>query len=481
MELLNDDMAKLNEKNKRMKTNLIIVTILIVALIIVAIVIYFYIRNFQTNLLKVIIDGTNNSSLSSNSDNQFIIENGRVYTSIRDISSALGYSYYNGDYNQYSEDTTKCYVTNSKELTTFSSGQSSIRKYPQLDNTESQSFDISEPVLMRGNKLYICEDGLKKGFNCQIGYDSKTNTITINSLEYLANAYVKNVENCGLANITDKAILFNDQKALLYGYVIVEDTNNKLFGMSIYDNGSLNETITPRYKSIEFIEGLNDFIVQTDENKYGIIGNNGITKVKPDYTEISEIDKDKGLYLVTSGNKQGVINGNGKFIVYQEYDAIGLTNNNYPDITNKYLLYGNCIPVMREQKWGLIDINGNTILPLEYDGIGCNLGKASSNSTGVALIPDLNGIVLEKDIVENNTNVKKYGIVNSTGNKMVNFVADSVYSTTLEGKTTYYISVQNQEIDIVNFWYEQKEKASGGEGSNTNTTENSQVKFNESE
>ena len=467
MELLQDDISKQENKNKKMKNNLIVISVLIVALIIVAIILYFYMKNIQANMFKVFVDGTSSSILSSNSDNEFIIENGKVYTSIKDVCSALGYSYYNGEYNQYSEDTTQCYVTNSKELVTFASGHNSIRKYPQLDNTESQNFEISEAVTMRGNKLYVCEDGLERAFNIQLNYDSTTNTINIYTLEYLTNVYKKNFANCGLADITDNAILFNDQKALLYGYVIIEDMDNNLFGMSIYDNGNLTETITPRYKSIEFIEGINDFIVQTSDNKYGIIGNNGITKVKPDYNQISEIDKDEGLYLVTSNGKQGVINQNGKFIVYQDYDSIGLTNSDYPNVTNKYLLYGNCIPVMRDLKWGLIDINGNTILPLEYDGIGCQLQNKINNSTGVALIPDLNGIVVEKDITDNNTSVKKYGIVSSTGNKMVNYVADAIYSTTLEGKTTYYISVQNQEIDIVSFWYEQKENQNS---TNANTT-----------
>lgn len=473
MDLLQDDLNKQENKSKKMKTNLIIVSVFIFALIIIAIVLYFYMNKAKSNLFKVLIDGTKNSTLSANADNEFIIENGKVYTSVKDICSALGYTYYNGEYNQYSEDTTQCYITNTKELVTFASGHNSIRKYPQLEDAESQNFDISEQVMMRGSKLYVCEDGLEKAFNVQLEYNSSTNQIDIYTLPYLANAYQQNISNCGLDDIQDQAVLFNDQKALLYGYVIIEDENSKLFGMSIYNKGNLTEAITPRYKKIEFIEGINDFIVQTEDNKYGIIGNNGITKVKPEYSQIAEIDKDEGLYLVTSNNKQGVINQNGKFIVYQDYDQIGLKDNEDTNITNKYLLYGNCIPVMRDSKWGLVDINGNTILPLEYDGIGCKLGTKINNSVGVTLIPDINGIVVEKDTNENNTKIKKYGIVSSTGAKMVNYVADSVYSTTLEGKTTYYISVQNQEIDIVSFWYEQKNAGTNSSNNNENEIENS--------
>ena len=466
MDLIENDMNKQENKSKRMKTNLIIVAVLIVALIIVAIVIYFYINVAKKNLFKVYVDGTANSELSANSKNQFIIENGKVYTSIREICTSLGYTYYNGEYKQYSEDQTQCYVTNSKELVTFASGHNSIRKYPQLSDAESQNFDISEAIVMRGNNLYICEDGAERAFNIQLDYNKKSNTINIYTLPYLTDRYEKAFTNCGLSNISDKSILFNDQKALLYGYVIIEDMDKKLFGMSVYNNGNLTEVITPRYKSIEFVEGINDFVVQSDDNNYGIIGNDGITKVKPEYTQIQEIDKDQGLYLVTSNQKQGVINENGKFIVYQDYDQIGLSNPEDSNVTNKYLLYNNCIPVMRNEKWGLIDVNGNFILPLEYDGIGCKLEKKRDNSIGVTLIPDITGIVVEKDTEENNSQIKKYGIISSTGTKITNCVADAVYSTTLSGKTTYYISVQNQEIDVVSSWYQQKD-AETQKGSNT--------------
>ena len=108
----------------------------------------------------------------------------------------------------------------------------------------------------------------------------------------------------------------------------------------------------------------------------------------------------------------------------------------------------------------------NFILPLEYDGIGCKLEKKRDNSIGVTLIPDITGIVVEKDTEENNSQIKKYGIISSTGTKITNCVADAVYSTTLSGKTTYYISVQNQEIDVVSSWYQQKD-AETQKGSNT--------------
>ena len=65
---------------------------------------------------------------------------------------------------------------------------------------------------------------------------------------------------------------------------------------------------------------------------------------------------------------------------------------------------------------------------------------------------------------------------------MVNIVADSAYATTLENKTTYYLNVQNQVIDIVNFWYEQKAKDNNkGQGTANSTNNNSQSASNQND
>lgn len=478
MDLLQENPIKDN-KTRKMKTSLIVILVLIVILAIVAIVLYVYGKKVAADQFKVYVDQTKNTKLSLNSDNTFLIEDGKVYTSIAQIADYVGYKVYNGEYKGYSEDTTNCYVTNSKELVTFSSGSKTIRKYPQLGNSESQAFEIDEEVKSRGNTLYISEEGLERAFNLKVEYDQIKNTVSIVTLPYLTSLYESSITKASLSNTgLDKEIEFNNQKALLYDYIIIKDEDTKLFGVATKQtnsdgSSSLNTIITERYKSIEFVEGIDDFIVISEENKYGIIGNNGITKVKPIYDGIQEIDNDVGLYLVTSNSKQGVINKNGKTIVYQDYDQIGLSENYDSNVTNKYLLYNNCIPVMRDKKWGLIDKNGTTILDMEYDGIGCNVNTSQSNTNGVVLIPEIEGIVVQKDFEENSSKVKKYGIVDSTGAGMFNVVADSIYSTTLSDKTTYYFNAQNQAIDLVNFWYEQKKEDNNkGHGTQNETSSN---------
>ena len=477
MDLIDENPIKDN-KSKKLKSSLIVVIVLIALLAIVAVVLYFYGRKLSKEQFKVYLDGTQNAALSAGLNDIFFIQDGKLYTSIMKIADYVGYKAYNGEYKSYTEDTTNCYVNNTKELVTFSSGSKIIRKYSQLGDSESQAFEIDEEVQVRGNTLYISKDGLQKAFNLVVSFDPNQNVVQITTLPYLTTLYEKSVKNASLTkNTLPEDVVFNNQKALRYNYVVILDPDTKLFGVSNFSTDSNgNQTVTPviteRYKSVEFIEGINDFIVVSDDNKYGIIGSDGITKVKPTYDAIQEIDKDVGLYLVTSNSKQGVINQNGKIIVYQDYDQIGLTSNYDPNVTNKYLLYNNCIPVSANNKWGLIDKNGNQILPLDYDGIGCSSVTNKSNTNGIVLVPDLNAIVVEQDITENGSKIPKYGLVSSEGKFMTNIVADSAYATTLEGRTTYYLNVQNETVDIVNFWYTQKAQDQGA-NEKQNQVENS--------
>lgn len=447
-----------NDNNqKKLKISLIVVVLLIVTLIVVAFALYFYMQSTINKQLKVQIDGLPATSTLS-SDTFYITDNGKVYTSISDIAKAVGYTVYPGEYKEYTESKNSCYVTNSSELVTFTANSSTIRKYSLLSDSESQDFKIDETISERGANLYISEDGLKRAFNLEISYDKSNNKITIYTLANITQKYEDAFSNAAISvkkSGFSNAIVFNNEKALLNNLVVVKDTssNNNLFGVSLYNNNELTTIISPRYTSIEYIEGLDDFIVKTTDNKYGIIGKDGITKVKPSYDEISEIDKNYGLYLVTSNGKPGVVNQNGKIIVYQDYEQIGLEKNNKDNnVKNRYLLLNNCIPVEQNGKWGLISKDGNQLTDLEYDAIGCTSNISNPNAVPIALVPDMDGIIVGKWYGDNNTKVMKYGIVNSAGNLIVDTTADSAFAVTLENNTTFYLSIGNQNIDIVNYW-----------------------------
>lgn len=476
MNLMEENPYKENKAQKN-KTLLIVVVVLIVILLIAAGIVWVFAQKLAAERLKVYIDGVGKSVASD----LFIIQDGEVYTSVKDIADYVGYKEYNGEYKQYTEDTTKCYVTNSKELVTIASGSKTIRKYNLLSDpsgNESQSFNIGEEVIAKGNDLYINQEGLQKTFNLRIGYTTKNNTINIATLPYLVSYYNKQIKTSAnskdAGNFTD-SVIFNNEKAILYNFIIVKDSSTSLYGMASLSNPD-TLIISARYKQIEFIEGINDFIVTTSDGKVGILGNDAVTKVKPAYDQIKEIDKDEGLYLVTSNQKQGVINQNGKIIVYQDYEQIGLDSTYTGDtnVTNRYLLYGNCIPVESNKKWGLFDKNGNKLLACDYDAIGCSTTNSTDkNTNGIVLIPALNAIVVAKDTTLNNAKVRKYGLVDSSGQAITQLSLDNAYATTVEGTTTYYMTYQSQAIDIVNYILEQRAKQKEQTAGNTtisNTT-----------
>ncbi len=476
MDLLEENPVR-EKKTLKVKLWLIVVIVLIILLIIAAVCIWLYSQKIMKDAFKVKIDGVY-SQKASQQDNLFIIQNNKVYTSISGICSYIGYMYYPGGYKQYSEDRTKCYVTNQKEIVTFSSGLNEIVKYPTIDaNSEPQSFEIEEAAITRGDNLFIGEDGLKKAFNVLISYNIEENSLEIATLPNIVNYYESSIKGICLekSNFED-FIKFNNEKALLKNLAIVRDEKTKLYGVSSINNGALSPIITARYTKIQYMEGSGDFIVTTEDNKVGIIGSDGITKVKPDFDRIQEIDKNIGLYLVTNGGNQGVINRNGKIIVPQDYDRIGLEPNSYDDknVTNRYILYGSCIPVQLNNKWGFIDIDGNKVIPVEYDKVGCQEVGATGikNTNGIVIIPEIKGIVLEKDFKEGKNTIRKYGIINVKGEPITDFILDSAYMTTVNNESNYYVTLQDQVIDIVEYWRNQRRQTSGSsEENNVNQNE----------
>ena len=187
-----------------------------------------------------------------------------------------------------------------------------------------------------------------------------------------------------------------------------------------------------KYTNIEFIEGSQEFIVTTPEKKVGLITKDGDTRVSPQYDALKQIDKDRNLYLATNNKKSGVIERNGKILIYLEYDQIGVNKTQFPsnDIKNKYILFNNAIPVMRDKKWGLFDIDGKEILPVDYDSMGCVVRTSSDRSlNNILVIPEIEGIVIGKEFTtENNNKTMYYGVVSSTGQILIPTGLDTIYS-----------------------------------------------------
>lgn len=488
------DFNKANDFEKEKQSNkkiLVIAVTLIVILAIAATSIYFYTANARKKLLKVYINAVNWSRYGDTTvvdkkrlaGNSVIKEGNKYYFAIKDFAEVAGFNFYRGD--RTTEEETKAYIENNSERVTFVSGSKEIRKYyltssyssGKNSNLTSQVFNIDDTILFKNGKLYISENGIGRAFNVLFKYNQSSNNIQIYTLEYfysLMSGQIKDLFKVNSNTNNESKVVIDNKKALLYNYVINYDEATGLYGMALLSDPT-KLIISKKYKQIDYVEGSDDFIVTTVDGKVGILGKDSLAKVDPKYDSIENIDLNAGLYLVKLYEKYGVVTQMGKIVVSVDYDQIGLDSNiDDKNLTSRYLLYDNCIPVKLLGKWGFYDKNGNKIVDTEYDSIGCyRVQNADGNAQPLVIIPDLNGIVLGKKFESANKSSSQilYGIVDKTGQMIINLGAESIYKVVFNNNTSYYYYTSGQSIDIVKAWREEMKKRELGEaGIATNNT-----------
>ena len=488
------DFNKANDFEKEKQSNkkiLVIAVTLIVILAIAATSIYFYTANARKKLLKVYINAVNWSRYGDTTvvdkkrlaGNSVIKEGNKYYFAIKDFAEVAGFNFYRGD--RTTEEETKAYIENNSERVTFVSGSKEIRKYyltssyssGKNSNLTSQVFNIDDTILFKNGKLYISENGIGRAFNVLFKYNQASNNIQIYTLEYfysLMSGQIKDLFKVNSNTNNESKVVIDNKKALLYNYVINYDEATGLYGMALLSDPT-KLIISKKYKQIDYVEGSDDFIVTTVDGKVGILGKDSLAKVDPKYDSIENIDLNAGLYLVKLYEKYGVVTQMGKIVVSVDYDQIGLDSNiDDKNLTSRYLLYDNCIPVKLLGKWGFYDKNGNKIVDTEYDSIGCyRVQNADGNAQPLVIIPDLNGIVLGKKFESANKSSSQilYGIVDKTGQMIINLGAESIYKVVFNNNTSYYYYTSGQSIDIVKAWREEMKKRELGEaGTASNNT-----------
>ena len=116
------------------------------------------------------------------------------------------------------------------------------------------------------------------------------------------------------------------------------------------------------------------------------------------------------------------------------------------DIENQYLLYNKCIPVKQNNKWCLFDITGRKLTELIYDDFGCSVGAKVSgeqNANNVLLIPKYECIVVKSGNL--------YGVIDSSGQELIQSILNSVYYITESGETTYHMTANAQDWDVIQY------------------------------
>lgn len=456
-------------KNTANIKKIIIISIIVsVVILFVVLGIYMYVIYEDSQTLKMIIDGKQVAMAKE----LFIFdeENDKTYISISDFAPLVEYRYFQGEYNKHTEDSSKCYIQSRDEVAGFGLGSNRLYKVNPNDTTANYEwYTINEAVKSNNGKLYCLEDAIEKACNLQFEYNKEKNRIRITTLGRLVANYQEiAVNNYGYAGIDTQ---FANTKAILQGMLVIKQTdkdasgkeiaNSAKYGVTTLDNKNI---IGAKYDEITFEEMTQEFFV-TSNKKVGILSNDGAQKIDLNYDEIKVLDNELRLYYVRNGNVKGVLDRNGQRIVYIEYNQIGINAALYPsnNITNNMLLFDNCIPVMRDEKWGIIDVKGNQILPLEFDSLGYISGtRKGSSENNLIIIPDIEGIVVCKN--------EKYGIVNSTGKLIAPYAFDRIYSITMSGKDTFYLTYGDQTITLED--YLKLSQQAAGQSTQTEQTQN---------
>lgn len=494
MNLINENEEKVQDEKK--KNTLKIIIILIAVFIVLAIILTIIFIVKDKNTLKLQIDNTNRNIQSglvlmdTNNPKEIYVENDQIYLSVKMLASILGkseYEYGNGEEKIKNEDKTKCQIKTKGETTSYISNSSEIYKSVSVEdiseddnenNTISNSnsnddddkyiseyeyFNIENGVKYVNEEIYASTSAIELGFNVSMGYDAKTKTITIMTLNELENIAKKKVTT---AVIGDDCKYYN-KKLLKYGLTLVKNNDNK-YGIVDYINyQDGNYVASPRYSYIRFCEDSNTIIItDAENNKQGIMKLNletrdkAETKIEPkNYDLIKQIDDEQDLYLIKQSKRYGVIkieHDTISTILKSNYQKIGIdTDSSYEYMDNKYIINNKYIPIKQDDKWGLASINGNIIISPQYYEIGCDLGDESSGDP-VIILPKLidgsDGIVFmtsqkNKDVGDSNasSNVDKYSIVNiQTKQRVETPDAVEIYSKNDGNHRKYFLKFVDQ-------------------------------------
>lgn len=446
------------KKNKMDTTTKILIAI-IVCMVLIILLISILLVNIQTNTFNILVDGKekedyNISKLIMNIDDI-------TYINIEEFAKLVGYEYHGGEYKSFTIEEGKCYVQGNEETASFFANDNKVCKLPLNElQEEYREYTIKNTIKIKENKMYAPIEAINLAFNVVI--DKKEKSLSIYTLSGLVTSYDKNVKDWGYSGITDQN--FENQKALLYGYIIVNKENGLY---KIIDNKNTKEIVPDKYKAIEFSENTQEFLVTNSLGQVGIINLDGTTKIEPTYESIAVLDKKEGLYLVQKNKKYGVVKSGNATVIPTEYDSVGLTNLSLNSIIdNKYLIYDTLIPVCQNNKWGAFDKTGNLVLKLEYDGIGCTSTSIEINGVKktvepVFLIEECNGIVVEKN--------ERYKLLDITGKELVSTAVEAIYTieNSSDQEYNYYMLYNNKELNII----EELIKAGIIEDPNENTQE----------
>lgn len=434
--VLYDEEQRRNEEKRSKKIKKFVISAIIISFIVIVglIVAIFYLTN-NPNRIVVNLNGKSSTDLekilSVEAD-----ENGNIsiYAPIKEIAKYFEYSAYNGEYSMVSESTDSCYVENEDEVAVFNLDSNIIYKIDKtVSNAEYESCMISKPVFQKDGILYVNDEGLENAFNLNIAYNVKKKVINLYTMSYRVTK-----ASTSLSNGEEIDDSLANRKAILEDIMVYINSDGQ-YGVKQLSTG--DRILDSKYDNISYIPHKNAFIIEKN-NKAGIITVDGITKISPEYDELTLIDSSNELYLAKKDGLYGVINIEGKVVIYIEYSKIGMSISDFKQngIKFGYVLCNKLIPVQQNGKWGFYDITGHQVTDLKYETIGCKTSTNKGVNYNLLVVPDYNAIVVKRD--------GKYTFINLDGEELLSCVFKDMYIAVSSGKEEYYMIWYDQNAGI---------------------------------
>ncbi len=524
-----EQMEKNNKNKKTVLTGLIICGIIIVILLgVIA-----YIRKKDNERLKMFVDG---KEVAIKASLLIQSQDGSYYMNVKDLAEALGYSYQKGEYKNYTEDIESCYLRTPYEIVSMNVNSNIIRKYilnqnssastEQSETTENSKdliivneetkeqalnivvdseneteeiFSIDVPIEYVNDELYVAFEEVAKIFSVQFNishYNSQLNRIRVNSIPQFAPTVLKIAKDCGYSEVSN---IYENLTAIADGMLVVGDGTS--YGVISLSDGQ--EIISLKYDKIVYRQNTDEFFV-TAENSVGIVDKMGNTIIKPTaFDNIANLDEVNKLYLVEKNGKYGVVNHQGDTVVYAEYDAIGIENEEEfmgENIRNYNLLFDECIPVSYEGKMGIIDIEGNERLKCVYDSLGYVKSaidtpeEEEEDSEDTNTTNEVTNTSQRNDVTSTNDYENVLTIPESVGIKgivvkwnglygiydvgikrlIIPCSCSKIYAKTKSGVTKYYLEYEENEIDLETYLKENNLISVKESSENTESIENNE-------
>lgn len=453
------------EKTSRKKKLVVISIVLCAFLIVLLIGLIIAIQHQDAITEKFFLDGVQ----ISKPENVYIDVEGITYVNIEAFvdllktskTSTIKYDYQKGHYGLYDEDEESCLIDNGYETLAISADNKYYQKYinktapeePIISGIEvsikseygySEKFNIENPIRYINNKIYVPLENIPEMFNLRLDWGQYRKRIY--TFENIVASAQTELGKLGTGQIMSG--YYENLKALIYGYAVLQDAEETNYGVYSLADGS--NRLSSKYQDITFVQNAQEFYITADNGTMGLVSADGNTIIKAsEYNSISLLDHDSQLYMVEKNKEYAVISRSGKPIIYAEYDGIGIDTSKFTieTIENEKLIAEKCIPVEKNKKYGLYNIEGEQILNESYDGFGyisqSTTGKAGDEES-ILLIPKTEGV---NGLIVNQNDM--YGIFDIDDETL--FLPCSftkIYAIRKSGNVIYYIEYNGQQYEL---------------------------------